>query len=52
MHIFCMIPRNMHFYAVWVCERWKKPPKSDWLEWYQKKQFTQGISTFLISVDR
>jgi hypothetical protein len=26
--------------------------KSDWLQWYQKRQFTQENQAFVVSVDR
>jgi hypothetical protein len=37
MHIYRLIPRNKHFHVVCIREGKNKPPKSDWLEWYQKK---------------
>jgi hypothetical protein len=42
MHSYRLVSRNMHHYAVCDRERYKKPPKSDRLEWCQKWLAIQG----------
>jgi hypothetical protein len=42
-HIFRLTPRNKHFYVVCDRDRYKKPPKSDQLEWYQKHKPAKEI---------
>jgi hypothetical protein len=52
MHIYRLIPRNQHYYAVCGRERFEKSLKSDQLEWYQKWEVIQSSQAFLVSVDK
>jgi hypothetical protein len=53
VHIYWPIPRNKHFCVVCCRERNEKPPKSDWLEWYQKgKSSKQSRLSRYQSIDK